>query len=297
MWILIYCLTYSIMLGVARYLSSDFHPFQITFFRAASAILLFLPWVSKHRPKEIEILNVRTLNPQDPKILNMPILNTGIIKFPIFWLRILASYLGMLFFYMIIVDIPLATVTALMFLSPIVGTVMSILILKEKHLPSVWFAFCLGLVGMMVILKPEIVGINRAILFAIGAIIAFAVNDICTKQLTKNFSPADVAFFTLVIILPVSFLAALRFWNNVEWEHILSLGALGLLVALAQTSLGKAFSNSDISVLLPFNFSSLIFTAAIGYVWFGETIGTETFMGAIIIIAGGLFLVLNAAEK
>lgn len=186
--------------------------------------------------------------------------------------------------------LPLAMVFALEFTMPAWTALLAVWLLQEKMTPSRLGVVVLGLVGVLVILRPGIASFNPAAVLVLLAAFGYAITMITTKKLTATETTFGIIFWMAVIQFPLSLIGSngAIFWH-LAWAH--SLPALGVAVAglTSHYCLSNAFRAGDASLVVPLDFMRIPLIAVIGWAFYGEQLDIFVLLGALIIIAGVLW--------
>jgi drug/metabolite transporter (DMT)-like permease len=208
-----------------------------------------------------------------------------------------AVALATLCFFMGVMAMPLADATAIQFTSPILTALLAPFVLGERTRRATWVATLLAFVGVLVVLRPNIMEIGFAALFPIGA--AFGMSWLMMlNRMTAGAAPVMVMQFLLAAVaapLLVAAALALHLAGLVEigWPSAVTvLKCLGVAVfaTLGHTLIFAAVGRASASVVAPMTYVQLLVAAGLGWVWFGDSPDAATFGGAALIIAGGLLL-------
>jgi drug/metabolite transporter (DMT)-like permease len=168
-------------------------------------------------------------------------------------------------------------------------TALSILFLRESVGLRRWIATGVGLVGVIIILRPGTGAFHPAAIFPIVSAIAWA----CTLIMTRMMSGREHVLTTMTYssIVGACILTALvpLVWVTPSWRDII----FGVLIGLASTAgqwiVVLAFRYADASVLAPFSYSQLLWVGILGFVIFGEVPDIWTITGAAFIVGSGLY--------
>lgn len=191
--------------------------------------------------------------------------------------------------------LPLAENTAIGFAAPVLTLVFAILFLGEKVRLFRWAAVGLGLVGVMVVIWPQLDRSSGDDLRALGALLALGaactaalVKIVLRKMVVQETTPSIVFYFALTATLVASVTAPGWVWP--EPRIAVMLVATGLLGGVGQLLMTASYRYADASALAPFWYVQLFFASAIGYLFFGEIPGSATLLGALLVIAAGLLI-------
>jgi drug/metabolite transporter (DMT)-like permease len=185
--------------------------------------------------------------------------------------------------------LPIAEASATGFVSPLFVTALSIVFLGEHVGVRRWIATALGLIGVLIILRPGTGAFHAAAFFPIVSALAWA----CTLIMTRMMSGREHALTTMTwsSIAGVCILSALVpfAWVAPSWRDIL----FGVLIGVASTAgqwiVVLAFRYADASVLAPFSYTQLLWVSILGFVIFGELPDILTVTGAVFIVGSGLY--------
>ncbi len=261
--------------GLAKYLSQEIHFIQVVwgryFFMALFSILITSIFFKKYLifPKAIFIQILRSL----------------------------FLFLSTIFFFFSISIISLAEALTLAFVGPIIATILSFLILKEKVGPRRWIAVIAGFIGVLFVVRPGFTEINIATITALGAGISYAFYIISTRKLSFLDNPLMTLIFTgLSGAIVISFIVPF-FWTALTLNGWLILISLALIGTFAHFLLILSLNYAEASKLAPLSYSEIITNIAIGYYFFGDFPDKWMWIGLIIIIASGVYISLREANK
>ena len=187
--------------------------------------------------------------------------------------------------------LPLVDATALLFIAPLIMTALAPFFLGEKVGWHRWAAVGVGFAGMMVMLRPTGEGLQWAALLAIGAATGSALRDTITRRISSGDSTIATLFYTSLAILAVATLTLPFGWKTPEPADYAILGFAGLLQFSAHFLMIETFRFIQVSAVAPFKYIVLIWAAGAGYWLFGEIPDLYTVLGAMLIVAGGLYVV------
>ena len=186
--------------------------------------------------------------------------------------------------------LPLATVFALEFTMPAWTAVLAVWFLHERMTPSRLGVVILGLIGVLVILRPGVAGFNPAAILVLLAAFGYAITMITTKQLTKTETTFGIVYWMAVIQLPLSLIGSdptvfLRF----EPRHILPAIGVGIAGLTSHYCLSNAFRSGDATLVVPLDFMRIPLIAVVGWAFYGERLDVFVLLGAMIIVSGVLW--------
>lgn len=185
---------------------------------------------------------------------------------------------------------PLADLSAVAFLAPLLTTGLSVLILGEKVGPRRWTAVAVGFAGMLLILRPGADSIQWATLLPVTMAVLAALYGIVTRLTRSDADPVNALFYTALVGCLLATPLLLIDWRTpdlIGWALLLSLGLFG---GLGHYFVILAFRRAGASVLAPFAYTELIWATLLGYLVFADFPDAWTFAGAGIITASGLYV-------
>ncbi|MDB1125526.1 DMT family transporter [Vibrio algarum] len=271
-WMLTAGLAFAIVNSLAQYVSINFSlpSTSVALIQYAVALVVILPYL-----KSLGIKNS---------------LSTDNLKMHVF--RVFLSVIGIqLWMWALAYPVPIWQGIALLMTSPLFATIGSGLFLKEKVGFVRWGATLAGFVGAMVILEPWADNFNAASLLPVGAAFFWACYSLMVKKLSSNDSPSTMVVYLLLLITPFNILLALPDWTmpSTSTSWLFLLGA-GVMTALAQWAIVKAYSVADASFVQPFDNAKLPLNVLLGWMVFGWVPPGRLWLGAAIIIAAVAFI-------
>lgn len=201
---------------------------------------------------------------------------------------------GLILYFMIIQQIPLATAVTLQFLAPIVTAILGLLILGEKFKFLQGVFFILSFCGILIVngfdARVEPMHLLMGILAALGAGMAYTI----IRKLKKSEHPLVIVMYFPLVTVPITGAYSAWHWvmpQGIEW---LTLLGIGLLTQFAQYFLTKSFQEEEINKVASLKYLNIIYALFFGYVFFGETFNLYTYLGMLLVVGG---VVLNIWYK
>jgi drug/metabolite transporter (DMT)-like permease len=201
-----------------------------------------------------------------------------------------AALLGSsLFFISGLRFLPIAEASATGFVSPLFVTALSIIFLGESVGLRRWIATAIGLIGVLIILRPGSSAFHPAAIFPLVSALAWALTLIMTRMLSgRERAITTMTYSSISGVVIVSALVPLV-WVAPTWHDVL----FGVLIGVASTAgqwiVVLAFRYADASVLAPFSYTQLLWVSILGFLIFGEVPDVWTVTGAAFIVASGLY--------
>lgn len=267
---------FATMHAFVRFVSNEIHPFEVTFFRNLFGLLALAPW-----------LIVQGLEPLRTQRIGLHLARAG------------TNVVAMLMFFMALSLSPMVQVQALAFTAPLFTTVLAALILHETVRIRRWLATLAGFIGALTIIRPGIQPVDAGALLTVGSAAVWAVTMIIIKQLSRTDSAFTITAYMVILMTPLSLVAAVPVWVWPNWPQLGWLAACGITGTIAQFLMTQAFRSADASVVLPLDFMKVVWGALIAWLWFGELVGIWTWVGALIIFIGATYTAFRerALEK
>jgi drug/metabolite transporter (DMT)-like permease len=262
--------------SLMRVLSEDmgYHPFQLVFFYSVMGAVMYLPLIAHEKG---------TFRSQNPKL---------------YGLRSVLEVGGFTLTFFAITLIPFATFTTLMFTVPLIGAVAAVLFLGEHMTPQKWVGLALGFVGIVVVSKPDFSIAQWDLLLPLGASLCFALCGVLIRKMTlRSEPPKRIAFLTLSLMALLTLPLALSHWQTPSATHVPYLILLALMAGAVQFCVGNALKYIKLTTAQPFMFLNLLWSVALGWWLFEESVAWETVLGAAFIFAGILVSVRSASQQ
>jgi drug/metabolite transporter (DMT)-like permease len=194
-----------------------------------------------------------------------------------------------------IMSVPLATGTTIMFMSPILVTMLSTLVLGEHVGLRRWIGIAVGFVGALIVIqvwKTGTEGLNIGTLLLLVAALTNASYQIATRKLRAD-DPLTSLLFTAAAGAIASSLLLPWHWATPDARGWMLLVASGIAGCAGHLCLIRAFQAAPASVVAPFSYSSLIWATLFGFVIWGDFPKLPTLIGAALIIGSGLYIFLR----
>lgn len=194
--------------------------------------------------------------------------------------------------------LPLATVFALEFTTPAWTLLLAVPILGERLTPSRIGAVVLGLLGVLVILRPGVATFHPAALLVLLAAFGFATALIATKKLTRTDSTFAIIFWMNLVQLPLALIGSdPLFAGKLVLGQLPAVAAVGVSGLTSHYCLTNAFRSGDASVVVPLDFMRIPLIAVVGWWLYGEPLDLFVFVGAGLIISGILWNLRSEAVR
>ncbi len=207
-------------------------------------------------------------------------------------LRCAVGLTAMALTFAALLALPLAEATTLGFSMPIFATVLGALILREPTGARRWLAVLAGFAGVVIVAQP---GAGRVSLWGAGCGIAAAACtatvSILLRQIGRTERPLTTVFwFSTLSLVPLGVVYAFetRAHAAATWAVLLGIGLLGGAAQLAMTA---SLARGPVGIVVPMDYTSLLWATLLGWLLFGRLPGHATALGAPVIIGSGLYIV------
>lgn len=173
-------------------------------------------------------------------------------------------------------------------------TIGAALLLREQVTAQRWLAVVLGFIGGTIILAPWSDAFTPWVMAPVGAAALWAAASLMTKRMTATESPETLTLYLLALMTPLNALLAMApgagGFAVSGPTAALALLVAGLLTALAQYALARAYSIADAAFLQPFDHVKLPFNVGLGVLAFGFVPPGSMWLGSALIIGASLWL-------
>ena len=207
------------------------------------------------------------------------------------WLHIgrnAAHYAGQFAWLYALAMIPLAQLISIEFTTPIWTALLAVFFLDEKLTRPRLTAILLGLIGIVIIVRPGLTTVQPGHVIVLGAAVAFGISLVMVKSLTRTDNVVRIIFWMLIIQSVIGFLPAILVWQTPPaglWLWILLIAFTG---TFSHYCLAQALAHADATLVSPIDFLRVPLSALIGWLLYQEQIDIWTAAGAILILAGNL---------
>ena len=252
-----------------------------------------IKWVSSGLPTEMivffrNLFGLLALTPLIAKI-GVHTLKTNVFRLHL--LRGLAGVTAMYCFFFAIAHIPLADAMLLKLTSPIFIPIVAMLWLGERFPVAVRWALAIGFAGVSLILKPGGDPLDWVVLVAIAGSVSAALAKVTIRRLSATEPAVRTVFYFALIAAGVSALPLTWAWHPPNWSEWLVLLSLGPLATAGQLLMTRGYAAAPASQVGIFTYSSVLFGAGFGWLFWGELWDAIAAAGALLVaVAGALAL-------
>ena len=288
--ILIAMLVFSVQDGIMKYIFNFVSLYEVYLIRTIVSFVLIIIFL---------------------KIRNKPIIFKS--HYPILTLcRVILFFFGFSSFYISLTVLPLGTATALFFVTPFLITIFAHFFLKEKIGPRRWSAVAVGFIGVYITLNPDFSDFNYLSMLPIFCAFCYSLSMIIIKKTSDKDSvyTQTFTFYIGAIIFSLFFYFTIgdgqynisehpasqfifRKWFVDIEANFLFMAATGVTATIAFLLLFTAYSIASPAVVSPFEYSILLWSPLIGWIYFNEIPSINTIIGILIIVCSGIYIFLR----
>ncbi len=292
-WAMFASVCFSAVDVIIKFLSGGYPLYQITFFRTLVALAVILLVIT---PLTGGFSTLRTKNAK------MHILRGLFV--------VAANFL----FFLGLAALPLAEAVAIFFVSPLMIAAFSVFFLGETVGPRRWAAIALGMVGVLVVLRPGTAAFQLAALLPIGAAACYAMLHVLTRRIGATDSAAALVLYVQFTMLAVSIAAGLAFghgafdrfdhpsaafllraWTWPSAADAALIVLLGASIALGGYAISAAYRSSPAAFIAPFEYINMPIAVIFGVLIFDEFPDGIALAGIALIVGSGLVLIWREA--
>ena len=261
------CVFFGVMHVGVRHVTQSIHPFEAAFFRNVFGLLVLAPSFITHgwRP-------LRTR------------------RFGLHCVRAALNVVAMLSFFYALSITPVVLVQALAFTSPLFTAVLAVLILGERIRARRITAIAVGFAGTLLIIRPGVQPIELGPVLVLVSSAVWGYVVILIKSLSRTDSAVTITAYMVLLMSPMTLVCALFVWTWPSAGELAVLAAIGISGTLAQMCMTQSLRLTETTVVLPFDFTKLVWSALFAWLLFGELIDSWTLLGSLVIFSGGLYV-------
>ena len=272
-WMLASGLSFVAVTGIVRHLGTDLPAAQSAFIRYAIGLLFVAPLLIRVGR---DAVRPGTLGLH----LGRSVVHTG----------------GVVLWFYAMARIPVAEVTAIGYLNPILATIGAVLLMGERIALRRGLAIAVAMVGALIVLRPGLRELGSGHLGQLGAAVCFAASYLIMKRLSEG-TPASVIVATLSLGVAVV-LAPFAFWVWVPVGAV-QVAWLALVAAFATAghyTMTRAFAVAPLTVTQPVTFLQLVWATLLGALVFGEGVDAAVLLGGAVIIGAISYMTWREAQ-
>ncbi|HYA38643.1 MAG TPA: DMT family transporter [Candidatus Methylomirabilis sp.] len=267
-------LLFAAMGAMIKYIAAHLPNEMVVFFRSAMGLVALLPWIWR---RGFGQLRTKRLHGH---------LTRG-----------LAGLAAMYCYFYAIAHMPLAEATLLNYSTPLFVPFIAWLALKEKISHRLWAAIGLGFLGILLILKPGLSLFTPVSLIGVSAGVFAALAMTSIRELTRSEPTLRIVFYFSAVGTVVSAMPLAWSWQAPEPGLWMLLVGMGIVGSLGQLLLTRAYSYAPAAHVGPFSYSTVVFAAGVGWLFWGEVPDALSFVGAVLVCLAGILTIRIAGKR
>ncbi len=268
---------FSCMDAMLKVLSDAYTPAQVTAMRGIASMPLVISWVAWQGGFG-HVFNRR-------------------LRWPLHLLRSVFGLMTMILFTAGLSGMGLAEAYTLTFISPLVVTLLAAPILNERVRAQHWVALLIGLLGVVVALRPNQSGfLSLGALAVLGAAITYATGSVLGRLLSRTDPAVSLVFWSTASLAVGGVILGWSSWvplRDVHWPVLLGIGVVGFM---AQVAMSDAFRHGQAATVAPFEYSALGWAVLIDWFVWSVLPDGYTVLGAAIIVGSGLYVLRQVKD-
>lgn len=266
---------FSLMDAVMKSLAAHYPAIQIAALRALTSMPLITFYVMWRKAL--------------PSLLN--------VRWPLHLFRAGVGIAMLTSFAFALKTLPLTEAYALFFIAPSIIAALSIPFLGEKVSRASWIAIVVGLIGVLIVLKPTVTGIfSWAGLAVLGSASCYAFSVLTVRLLSRTDSSESMVFWLMLGVAVGASLLAWSVWKPIRVEDYALLMGLAITGFIGQLTITEAFKLAPAATVTPFEYSALVWGLGLDLLFWQTMPGVRVLIGAAIIVASGIYLARHEAS-
>ena len=211
--------------------------------------------------------------------------------------RAFSSVACVVFYFFGLKYLMLSENVAIVHSAPILATLLAVPFLGEKLGLHRMAAVALGFLGVLVIVKPGSDLFKYETLFPLAAAFFMAVSYLATRFLMSTESSVSIIFYYSLALLITSLVFFPNDFIMPSAFNLIPLMGLGIMGSLGHYFLSQAAKSAEVVVITPFEYTSFIFLGVMGYFFYGEVPDSSVYIGMLLIILSGIYIVYREQQK
>ena len=258
--------------ALGKYIVATYSVGQLMFLRACAALALLAPSIWRQR-RQFRLIERRWLQS----------------------LRILLSTFEIAAFFLATVYLPLADVVTYYLATPIFVTALSAIVLREQVGWRRWSAILTGFAGVLIALRPSAQSVSWPAMIALAGSLSFS-GSLLTTRLLRATPDIVLASAQFAAGLVFGLLIAPIGWVTPTWGSLCLFFAAGAISVCALLCINRSLKLAPASLVVPYQYTMILWAVTFGYLVFGDVPSLTMALGAVIIIAAGLYIFLRERE-
>jgi drug/metabolite transporter (DMT)-like permease len=198
-----------------------------------------------------------------------------------------------LFFFLCIQTNPIPNALALLFISPLVVTLLSPLVLGEAFGIRRLLATIVGFIGVLVVLQPNSTDFQPSLLYALLAGTSYAFYILITRKVSTSSSPLMTLLYTAIVGCAALIPWIIPVWTTPDGDALILMAAMGLIATAGHYLVILSCHYAPASLVSPFNYTEIIGATILSYLFFNYLPDHLTWLGILIICSSGIYISLR----
>jgi S-adenosylmethionine uptake transporter len=193
--------------------------------------------------------------------------------------------------------LPMAETYAIIFASPLLITLLAIPILGEKVGVRRGAAILVGLIGVLIVLRPGGATFGLGHAAALAAAVCSSLASVIVRKIGQEERSVVLLLYPMLANFAVMACALPFVYKPMPLEHLAMVGVIAMFGFVAMLCIIGAYRSGEAVIVAPMQYSQMIWAAIYGFLIFGERPDTMTLIGASVIIASGIYIVLREGRS
>ena len=250
--------------AVVKFTSSTASEAQVVFFRNFFALLLMLPFLYRH---------------------GFSLLKTK--RWYLHLSRALTGIISMYCFFYVLARLPLAQGMLVLLLSPFIVPLIARFWLKERPSRVTLFGILLGFIGVMLALPANFGSAEAILLIGLLSAVLVAVTKTTIRYMSDTEPAVRIVFYFSLLTAVLSAVPLPFYWQPLNSSVWLAFLGMGMLAAIGQLAMTRAYAIAPASDIGMWTYSSVIFAGLFGYLFWQEPVTMAWFAGVLVIFYAG----------
>ncbi len=259
------CLMFALMGVAVRYSSATLPNEMLVFLRNVFGLLFLSPWLYRYGFK-----------------------NLATKRLTAHTLRSLSGLSAMYCFFYAIAHLQLAEAVLLNFSSPLFIAIIALIWLGEKASAALIIAIIIGFIGVCFVLKPGMGLFTDAAWIGLISAVFAALAMVTIRRLSTTEPIIRIVFYFSMTATVISGIPLVWAWQIPDWQPLLAMAFAGCAATIGQLLLTYSYSLAPAARVSPYSYSTVIFAAIFGWIFWSETPDIYTLVGALLIISAGV---------
>ena len=187
--------------------------------------------------------------------------------------------------------LPLVEVYVILFCAPLLITILAIVFLGEKVQLFRWVAIFIGLLGILIVLRPSVDTIKPGHIFALAAALCGACSAIIARKVGKTENTAVMILFPLLANIVLSGIALYFVYQPMPLQDLSIMFLIGILGLAGQYLVLQGYRMAPAAYIAPMQYSQIVWAILFGYFFFNELIDKWVVIGSVVTIFSGVMIV------